>query len=253
MKRAPSRPRLSPVVPFLVSLALISLLLAGCGENEGPTDIQHSGPYPDVEALWINGYYFTFPAGSPSGFTRTGYVIVRENGPKGSAIPDLAVVMDGTTLSFDDVERAYVGSVPALAAGESATLTVGNGIESVTATVTIPAAPTALRIPKGYWDTSEPWTPNTLRWTNPETRGESIAVFVYADLGEVLRQIFWTETSQSEADYLTIYNQAIPYYETYDRLAALVCHVNYAYFEGNPNNASFAALAGVWGSWPAFR
>jgi hypothetical protein len=116
--------------------------------------------------------------------------------------------------------------VPALPAGESATLTVGNGYESVTATVAVPAAPTALRIPKGYWDMGEPWTSNSLRWANPDTLGESVAVFVYADLGDALQQIYWAETDLSEADYFTIYNHEIPYYETYDRLAALVCQVN---------------------------
>jgi hypothetical protein len=181
------------------------------------------------------------------------YVIVRENGPNGSDMPDLEVVLGGSTLTFDDTEEAYVGTPPAVVSGESISLSVGNGTESLSRSVRVPYAPFNLKIRKVGWDISSPQETNTLVWTNPAATGERIAVVLYGTTGGRSYQVYRAETDLPDATMFRIYNREIPYYETYARIAAVVCHENEAEFEANPSGSSLTALAGVSGDWPTIR
>ncbi len=250
MSASPRSPRARGALHLgRLALAVLAsfVLLFGCGESDVPYEpLPRSGPYQNLENLWINGVYFYFPGGIPTGFAGTAHVVVREEGPKGSVVTGLEVRMEGALLSYDEAAGAYVGLAPVAASGDTVTLSVGNGTDAVSAFVRVPDPPRNFRLRKDYWDVSSPYVWHTLIWENPVTPPSSIAFFLYGETDTVRRQVFWAETNDTEATFFTIYNHDIPYFEMYERMTALVANANLAYFDGNPNNASLAALAAVW-------
>jgi hypothetical protein len=159
------------------------------------------------------------------------------------------VDINGHALTFAQGAGEYVGVVPGLAMGDTFRTCVSDGVDSVSSTIQVPHAPSALQLDGGVWDISGPSSINRLTWEIPAQVGQAVVVQLY-DYDGLSSQLL-LEITSGEPGYasLTIPNSALPYYETLAGVGAVVSQVDYAGFPGNPDDSMIAVHAGVMGTW----
>jgi len=221
-----------------------ALLSSGCSD-EGP-----AGPSTIVGDLYIGGIYLYFPAGRPDPFVNGAYVIVRDGSSTGPVVPGLTVTVNSHALTFDQSVGLYTGVAPNLVSGDNVTISVSDGLGSVSRTVQVPYAPTDLQLIGGVWNTSSAWATNTLSWDNPVVLGQGIIVYLYDYDGAEGDLIHWAESENPSAVTLTVANSALAYYQGMTSVAAIVGQVNYVLFPSNPSGSAVVVLAGDAGAWP---
>ena len=163
---------------FMFWKVILFLSVAGCNGDGGST-VRCDPQEPDVQSLWIDGYYRHFSTVNPWSPVSGGLVFVREEDDGGNPASDVTVRLGGTTLSYDESAGAY--TCPAIDAdpGEELTLVVCNSEDSVASTVIVPFPPKNLYLRSDTWNISGPEIGNTLRWTPPGTLGERLVVYLY--------------------------------------------------------------------------
>ncbi len=231
-----------------LTAATILFSLTACGPKQ---TVQPVEIFPDPDSLWIAGYYYHYTYGSPPSQYRGAHVLIREKNDRGVPVPNVSVTIDEWDLSYEPSISAYTGSAGEIISGDSLTLAVRSGEDTVSATTAVPFSPTQLFLRSAIWNVSEPHIGNTLRWTNPAVLGEGIVVYIYSEIDYKHYLLWYGGTEHSESDYLTVYNHEIPYYSDLTSLTALVCQANQTTFTDNPAGSAFTILAGVWGSWQA--
>lgn len=228
----------------LVAAALCIIFASGCSDS-GP-----SGPDTIVGDLWIAASCYCYPAGGPSGSPNSASVTVRQDTSTGAVVSDVSVAVNGTQLTYSQSLGCYRGAVPSLTAGQSASVSVSDGLGTATQAVQVPYAPLNLNLTGGSWDISNLSASNTLTWLNPGALGQKLAVFIWDYDGGSAALLGSPVSSNPNLVSLTIYNSQLAYYATIAGVRCEVFQVNEATFTGQPAGSSITALAGVWGDWP---
>ena len=224
-------------------VCLLALSLVSCSSSDP------AGPDTIVEDLFIGGVYRHFPEGGPSRSVAGAFVVVRDGSQTGPVVGDLAVRINGHQLSFDQSIGYYVGVAPSLASGDDVTISVSDGLGSVSQTVQVPYAPSDFRLDGDVWDTSSSYAANTLRWDNPMITAQTLSLFIYDHDGDDITQVWAGEAPNANTTSLTIYNYALSYYDLTSAMA-VVGQTNYSYFNDNPDQSAVVVLASDWGEWP---
>jgi hypothetical protein len=239
------RSRCVRVIALGMLVAIPGLLLcSGCG-SDNP-----SGPETIVHDLYIGGSYYYFPGGSPTGVTNGAAVFVRRDNHTGPVVSGLTVTVNGYQLQFQQSVGFYSGVVPSLVSGQDVTVSVSDGLGTVSQTVQVPYAPSNLRLFTGAWDISSSSASNRLMWDNPIMVGQGLLCYVYDYDGTHAQLLYYASTSVSTANSHLIFNYELTYYAAMSSALCLVCQGNYATYTSNPDNSSVIVLTGVWGDWP---
>jgi hypothetical protein len=225
-------------------LAALTGSLGGCSDN-GP-----SGQSTIVNDIYIGGDYYFIPAGPLAGMVNGAMIVVRDGGDTGPVVTDLSVEVNGQELSFDESTGYYTGIVDGLASGDDVTISVSDGLGTVSQTVQVPYAPSDLQLVGGAWDITGSSSTNQLTWNNPATVGQAIAINIYDYDGLDADRIYWGAMGNTQATFRTLSNSELDYYATLTSVAAIVAHSNYAFFSGNPDASAVVVLGCATGTWP---
>jgi len=219
------------------------LAIGGCS-SDSP-----SGPDSVVGDLFIGGIYHYYPGGPPSRGVNGALVMVKDGAHDGPVVSGLTVKINGQELAFQQSTGYYTGVAPTVTSGENVTLSVSDGLGTLSRTAQVPYCPSDLALNNGAWDTSSSFATNTLTWDNPVSYGQSVGVYIYDDVGGDLESVFSGFNNDATADAITLYNWQLDYYD----LTSVICmvgQVNYVYFEDNPDDSAVVVITGLWGGWP---
>lgn len=231
---------------ILVLAAVIALTCCwGCSGSDSP-----SGPESIVGDLWIGAAYFYFPGGGPSRATNGAMVIVRDGTETGPIVADLTVTINGESLSFQQSVGYYSGVVPSVVSGQNVTVSVSDGLGSVSQTVQVPYALTDLDLAGGAWDISSLFAPNTLTWDNPVAVGQQLFVYIYDYDGQTATYLGSATSDNPYLESIIVFNTQLAYYESMSAARCTAFQVNRAAFSGQPSGSELLVLSGDWGDWP---
>ena len=173
----------------------------------------------------------------------------RDGGSGGPAVDGLTVSVNGQELSYSAGSGAYSGVIPAVPAGDDLTVSVSDGLGTVSRTAQVPHEAANVALQGGAWDTSGAAAENTLTWDNPVVLGEALGVFVYDQYSRDVSCVYELYDGDPEDETLTISNSELSYYDL-ESAICLVGQVNYVDFEDNPGDSRVMVFAGSWDEWP---
>lgn len=227
----------------LVVVVVLGALLSGCSGDDGP-----SGPDTIVHDLWIGGAYFYIPGSRANGITTGAVVFVRDGGEYGAIVSGLTVKINDQELAYDSSQGFYYGEAPTIASGEFGTISVSDGLGTVSQAVQVPFAPSNLEIDGGAWDITDAWTQNRVTWQNPVMVGQGTAWYVYDVVGDQATLLYYNLGTSHQTSF-TCYNYDLAYFETITSIGCVVFQGNYAEFLDNPSGSAVLMLTGVAADW----
>ena len=228
----------------LIAAAVCLLFASGCS-NSGP-----SGPDTIVGDLWIEATCFCYPGGGPSGVLNNATVTVREDSGTGNVVSSVSVSVNGSQLAHSQSLGCYIGTVPSLTPGQSASVSVSDALGTTTQAIQIPYAPSSLNLVGGSWDISSSGASNTLTWLNPVAVGQKLVLLIWDYDGGSAALLGSPVSANPNVVSITVHNWQLAYYATIAGVRCEVFQVNEAVFDGQPAGSSVSAFAGDWGDWP---